>query len=216
LGTGRNSQGQEMGELGKHDKEYVGDFDTPEQDIPATGLPGVDWETCMTMNDTWGFRKDDKNWKSNEVLIRQLIDSASKGGNYLLNVGPTAEGEIPAASVERFEAMGKWMAVNGESIYGTTASPLAKLDWGRCTQKPGKLYLHVFDWPKGELAAPGLKSKVEKAYLLFDKEQKPLTFSQTDDCVTVKLPETAPDPIASVVVLKITGPAEVAPQQGKR
>ena len=190
LGTGRN--GEDMHGLGKHDKKYVGDFDTPEQGIPATGLPGVDWETCMTMNDTWGYRTDDKNWKSTEVLIRQLIDSASKGGNYLLNVGPTAEGEIPPASVERLEAMGKWMAVNGESIYGTTASPFAKLDWGRCTQKPGKLYLHVFNWPKGNLVVPGLKNKVEKAYLLSDQEQKPLPVSQNDDGVTVKLPERPP------------------------
>jgi alpha-L-fucosidase len=107
------------------------------------------------------------------------------------------------------------MATNGESIYGTTASPFAKLDWGRCTQKPGNLYLHVFNWPKGNLVVPGLKNKVEKAYLLSDQEQKPLLLSQNDDAVTVKLPETAPDPIASVVVLTIAGPAEVAPQQSK-
>ena len=200
---------------GRRDKECVGDFDTPEQTIPATGLPGVDWETCMTMNDTWGYRTDDKNWKSTETLIRQLIDSSSKGGNYLLNVGPTAEGEIPPASVERLAAMGKWLATNGESIYGTTASPFAKLDWGRCTQKPGKLYLHVFNWPKGNLVVPGLKNKVQKAYLLSDQEQKPLPISQNDDGVTVTLPDTAPDPIASVVVLTITGPAEVAPQRSK-
>jgi alpha-L-fucosidase len=214
LGTGR--RGQDMGELGKQDKQYVGDFGTPEQDIPATGLSGIDWETCMTMNDSWGFRKDDKNWKSSGVLIRQLIDSASKGGNYLLNVGPTAEGEIPAASVERLEVMGKWMATNGESIYGTNAGPfVVKLPWGRCTQKSGKLYLHVFNWPKTNLVVPGLRNKVEKAYLLSDRSQAPLTVSQNDDGVTIKLIEPAPDPIASVVVLTIAGPAEVAPQQSK-
>jgi alpha-L-fucosidase len=214
LGTGR--EGVEMEGLGRHDKEYVGDFDTPEQGIPNSGLPGVDWETCMTMNDTWGFRTDDTNWKSPETLIRQLIDAASKGGNYLLNIGPTAEGEIPAASVDRLAAMGKWMAVNGESIYGSAASPFAaKLDWGRCTQKPGKLYLHVFDWPKGTLVVPGLKNKVQKAYLLSDPNQKPLPVTQNEDGIAITLPETPPDAIASVVVLTIAGPAEVAPQQSK-
>jgi alpha-L-fucosidase len=197
------------------DRSYRGDFDTPEQTIPATGLPGVDWETCMTMNDSWGYRTDDKNWKSTKELVRQLIDSVSKGGNYLLNVGPTAEGEIPPASVERLEGMGKWMAVNGEAIHGATASPFKKLDWGRCTQKPGKLFLHVFDWPRGELKVPGLKNKVKQAYLLADASENAkaqlLEVAQSEDGVTVKLPAKAPDKIASVVVLDIEGPADVAP-----
>ena len=83
-------------------KEQVGDYGTPEQEIPATGFgPGVDWESCMTLNNHWGYNKADQNWKSAEVLVRNLIDCASKGGNYLLNVGPTSEGLIPGASVER-------------------------------------------------------------------------------------------------------------------
>jgi alpha-L-fucosidase len=195
-------------------KAKAGDFDTPEQEIPATGLPGVDWETCMTMNDTWGYRTDDKNWKSTKELVRQLIDAASKGGNYLLNVGPTAEGEIPAASVERLQGMGKWLATNGEAIYGAAASPFKKLDWARCTQKPGKLFLHVFDWPRGELKLPGLKNKVDRAYLLADAKENAkaqlLEVTPSADGVTMKLPEKAPDPIASVVVLEIEGPANIA------
>ncbi len=117
-------------------KERIGDYGTPEQEIPATGFGrGVDWESCMTMNDHWGYNKNDQNWKSTQTLIRNLIDCASKGGNYLLNVGPTAEGEFPQPSVERLAEIGKWMKVNGEAIYGTTASPFDKLTWGRCTQK---------------------------------------------------------------------------------
>lgn len=203
IGTGR----QGMQGMDKGDRRYAGDFGTPEQEIPETGLPGVDWESCMTMNDTWGFRTDDKNWKSVEKLVRNVIDTASKGGNYLLNVGPTPEGEIPQASIERLEGIGKWMAVNGESIYGTKASPFKKLAWGRCTQKAGKLYLHVYDWPKKELVVPGLKDTVEKAYLLADPDKKSLTVSQKGNDVAIQLPEKAPDAIASVVVVQVKKPA---------
>ena len=121
------------------DQHYAGDFGTPEQQIPASGLKGVDWETCMTMNDTWGFKSYDENWKSPETLVRQLVDAASKGGNYLLNVGPTARRTIPQPSVERLAAVGQWMQVNGEAIYGTTAGPFTTpLPWGRATSKAGR------------------------------------------------------------------------------
>ncbi len=186
-------------------QEYAGDFGTPEQQIPPTGLPGVDWETCMTMNDTWGYSSYDQNWKSAEDLIRKLADIASKGGNFLLNVGPTSEGLIPQASVERLAAMGQWMKVNSESIYGTTASPLGSFPWGRCTAKPGRLYLHVFDWPKdGRLEMPGLKNKVGKVYLLADEERRSLPVNRLDENrLAVSVPEKAPDAIDTVVVLEI-------------
>jgi alpha-L-fucosidase len=106
---------------------YKGDTETPEQFIPATGYPGRDWETCMTLNDTWGYKSYDNNWKSTETIVRNLVDIASKGGNYLLNVGPTSEGLIPAPSVELLKAVGAWMKVNSQAIYATTASPFKRL-----------------------------------------------------------------------------------------
>ena len=166
---------------GEPASEACGDFGTPEQQIPEKGLgPGVYWESCMTMNNTWGFKKSDENWKSARTLIRNLCDTASKGGNYLLNVGPTAEGEIPAASIERLKAMGEWLRVNGEAIYGTSASPFPRgVTWGRVTAKGKMLYLMVFSMPEqGELLLPGLTTKVKSAWLLADEKKKPIkTFS---------------------------------------
>ncbi|MEC9307725.1 MAG: alpha-L-fucosidase, partial [Candidatus Neomarinimicrobiota bacterium] len=109
------------------DGGYVGDFGTPEQEIPPMGLPGVDWETCMTMNDHWGYNKNNHNWKSATDLIQKLADIVSKGGNFLLNVGPTAEGLFPQPSIDRLAVIGRWMKLNGEAIHGTMASPFTDL-----------------------------------------------------------------------------------------
>jgi alpha-L-fucosidase len=184
--------------------KFAGDFGTPEQEVPGSGLPGVDWESCMTMNDTWGYKDHDRNWKSSDELIRTLIDIASKGGNFLLNVGPTAEGEIPATSVERLEAMGKWLEANGESIYGTSAGPFARLKWGRCTSRAGKLYLHVFDWPEdGRLIVPGLLNEVRGARLLDSGDT--LTVESDAAGAAIRVPARAPRAAATVIVLDIAG-----------
>jgi len=128
---------------------------------------------------------------------------ASKGGNFLLNVGPTADGLIPAPIVSRLSEMGEWMRRNGEAIYGTTASPYGMPAWGRYTAKPGKVYALVFDWPKnGKLTLAGMKQKPLTARVLGDA--KPLTI-ETDSGLAVRLPTVPPSAIASVVVLEVGG-----------
>ncbi|MCX7799263.1 MAG: alpha-L-fucosidase [Fimbriimonadales bacterium] len=145
------------------------DHATPEQHIPAGAMPGGRlWETCMTMNDNWGYHRQDNNWKSTQDLVRKLCDIASKGGNFLLNVGPTELGEIPQPSVERLEQIGRWMRVNGAAIYGTTKSPLGRLPFeGRVTRKGRTLYVHAFEWPEdGRFVLPGVQTAPSKARLL--------------------------------------------------
>jgi len=194
--------------------EFGGDFGTPEQQVPATGIPGVDWESCMTMNDHWGYNKNDNDWKSTKALIQMLADIASKGGNLLLNVGPTAEGVFPQASIDRLREIGRWMDVNSEAIYATKASPFQKLDWGRCTLKTinggTRLYLHVFDWPRdGKLIVPGIFNAPKQAYLLADSNKAALPVTRQEDALAISVSAAAPDPIDSVVVLDVAGKADV-------
>lgn len=188
---------------------FPGDTKTPEQKIPnISQLDGKDWETCMTMNGTWGYRTSDHKWKSTETLIHNLCDIASKGGNYLLNVGPKPDGTFPEASVTRLKEIGEWMKVNSEAIYDTKASPIAPFDWGRCTRKDEKgktvLYLSVFNWPsQGRILLPGLSAKVIGSELLATK--KSLSAKNTMDGVLIDVPAIAPDKYASVIKLVVAG-----------
>jgi alpha-L-fucosidase len=195
------------------DGEFSGDFGTPEQEVPATGLKGVDWETCMTMNDHWGYNSHDAHWKSSKELIRTLADVASKGGNFLLNVGPTSDGVFPQASIDRLGDIGAWMRKNGGSIYGTSASPFRNLPWGRCTERRTAagtlLYLHIFDWPSdGRLLVPGLLSDPRSASLLAGPGV-PLPVTRRDDAIVLSLPLTPTDSSDPVIVLEFDGVPEV-------
>ena len=193
-------------------EEYAGDHKTFERRIPKQAPVGVDWEVCMPISGSWGYKSSDTSFKSTETLIRNLADIASKGGNYLLNVSPTGKGTLLPQATERLKAIGQWMKVNSESIYGTTASPFGRLEWGRCTKKEfargTTLYLHVFEWPEdGTLIVPGLKNKVQQAYLMAD--WKALKTRHEESGIVVSLPDHAPDAINSVVVLKVRGALDV-------
>ena len=186
-----------------------GDYHIAEQFVPSTGLKG-DWETCMTLNKHWGYNAADQNWKSSTELIQKLIGICAKGGNFLLNVGPTAEGEIPEESVKRLNDVGEWLKENGESIYGTTAGPFPFLSWGAATRKNQIVYLHVFDWPKnGELRLP-LLSKIKKTTLLTDSSNE-LKFSQSEVGTIIQLPKQAPSKSASVIKLEVAEEPVVVP-----
>jgi alpha-L-fucosidase len=203
------------------------DYDTPEQFVPdripvatpsvqgfgtehppvagpATALPRPGefrpWETCMTINNTWAYNKNDRNFKSATQLIRTLVEVASKGGNLLLNVGPTPEGTIQPEFQERLLAIGEWLKANGESIYGTTYGPWQNLAFGRTTAKGNTIYLHVFEWPKGKLVVNGAKASILGVRLL--ATGKSLPFTQKGDRLAITVPAAAPDAHASVLALK--------------
>lgn len=166
----------------------------------------------MTMNDTWGYKSYDNNWKSSTEIIRNLVDIASKGGNYLLNVGPTRLGEIPGPSVERLNAVGTWMHQNSRAIYATTASPFKRLSWGRCTKvvsaTGATLYLHVFDWPKdGQLLVPGLRNQTLGASLMAGGAK--LKSKNTPEGVLISVSAKAPDAVSSTITLKVKGALQI-------
>jgi alpha-L-fucosidase len=188
------------------------DIETPEQYIPATGIKGKDWEVCMTMNDTWGYKSFDHNYKSGASLLRNLIDIASKGGNYLLNIGPDATGVVPQPQVERLQEFSRWMKANSASIYATTASPFARLPFnGRATVKGSTLYLNVFEWPEGGLILTGLQTPVREARALATK-QKLEVLRAADGTLRISKPGQI-DAVSTVIALQLTGaPVVVIPE----
>jgi alpha-L-fucosidase len=154
----------------------LGDFETPEQGVPeapnvnASGKK-VPWETCLTLNNHWGYHATDQEWKGPELIIHTLVNCVSKGGNLLLNVGPDARGNIPLATIEILQEVGKWMKLNGESIYGCGAAQFLKPEWGRFTQNGNKLYAHIMHPQLAHINLKNYQDKVVKARLLRDKTE---------------------------------------------
>ena len=201
------------------------DYETPEQFIPTSiptkgiKLTGIDptvsqklkpaipspeefrlWETCMTINNTWAYNQNDHEFKSSQTLIRSLVEVASRGGNFLLNVGPQPDGTIQPEFQERLSSIGQWLQVNGESIYETTYGPVQGAPNARTTAKGNLVFVHVFDWPAGVFDLYGLTAKVMSARLLANGKQ--LTFRQTENRLQIDVPTQAPDPSVSVIALK--------------
>lgn len=199
-----------LGEGNLHDYRSMGDNEIPHRAISSP------WETAATINDTWGYKKDDHNWKPADNITFKLVDIVSKGGNYLLNVGPTGDGCIPQPSQDILRRVGKWLKVNGEAIYGAGKTPfgdeLRNSDW-RCTVqpmdwtwgKPGKLYFHLFKWPVGGFSLTGVNGKIRNAYMLADPNRKPLEseFIPAGEKLTVRLPEKATDDFDSVLCVEV-------------
>jgi len=203
-----------------------GDYETPEQFIPTAiptrgiKLTGIDpsvsnklssavprpedfrlWETCMTINNTWAYNKNDHEYKSARTLIRGLVEAASRGGNFLLNVGPQPDGLIQPEFQERLRAIGGWLTLNGDSIYGTTYGPIQNVDGLRTTSSGKSLFIHVFDWKPPVCALKGVDARVLSARLLANG--MPLKFRQTENQIEIDIPQTAPDPDVSVIALNL-------------
>ena len=163
-----------LGGDGESEGLAMGDFLTPEQGIPPAPLRDpagkpLPWETCLTLNNSWGYARNDRAWKSPKQIISALVNVVSKGGNLLLNVGPDGRGRVPEGSSQTLREVGRWLSLNGESIYGAGESALPKPDWGRYTQRGKFLYAHVLEQPIGQVNIAGLRDQVVSARVLFDR-----------------------------------------------
>jgi alpha-L-fucosidase len=177
-----------------------GDFSTPEQRIQAE-KEGRAWEACMTMNDSWGYHKADDDWKTPKTIVRNLVTCANGGGNYLLNIGPKADGSIPEESVQILTAVGKWMDKHGKTIYESEPCKVTRCRFAHFTRKGNTLYIHVHFWPGSTVAVGGLRSKVKSASLLTTGQN--VNFQQDEFRVHFTgLPEKAPDDLATVIAVE--------------
>ena len=199
------------GRVGHYFQELLGDYqDMNDKGIPPGGL-GEYFQTPQTLNETWGYSKFDTGWKSPETVVRQLVQVVSRGGNYLLNIGPKGDGSIPEANIGIFREVGEWMDKNAESIYGTTANPFGELDWGYCTVKGNKLYLFIREWPKNNtITLSGLKNPVSSAYMLSNKSAT-INVIKTDNTAWFALPQSAPDDLMPVIVVELSGTPDISP-----
>ena len=181
--------------------DYASTADRPAEFAPHPG----DWEGIPTTNESYGYNQNDHSHKPPAHFIQLLAKAAARGGNILLNIGPMGNGRIDPADVAILEGIGKWMKVNGDSIRGTSRTPLPVQAWGESTLKGTTLYLHVFDWPaSGHLIVGGLKSNVKQAFLLSDQQRQPLPVQRLNPLdVSIRVPAAAPDPADSVVALEV-------------
>jgi len=185
--------------------EIGGDIKTPEQVQPrewvkVDGKPVV-WEACQTLNGSWGYDRDNLDWKSVDMLVQMLIDTVSKGGNLLLNVGPTGRGQFDPRALETLEGLGKWTKLHGRSIYGATQSELPAPRDCRLTQNGNRLYVHVLGWPFRHLHMDGMAGKVEYAQLLHDASEVRWQENADTGVITLSLPIQKPDVTVPVVEL---------------
>jgi alpha-L-fucosidase len=180
-----------------------GDFSTPEQTIKAES-GGRAWESCMTLNDSWGFQRADDNWKTPRTVIRNLITCARDGGNYLLNIGPEPDGSIPPESLRILSRVGEWMKTGGQTIYGTDPCQVSRSTYANFTRKGNTLYMHVHFWPGTDVSISGLKQKVVSAKIL--KTGQSATVSQDGFRTHITgLPAAAPDGPVTTIALECDG-----------
>lgn len=199
-----------QGMAGTYDPNAAaGDFGTPEQEIPAMGLR-YDWESCMTMNHHWGYNAADADYKSAKDLIRKLADIASKGGNFLLNVGPMADGTFPPEAVKRLQTIGSWMQMHGHSIYSTQASLFGQLSFGCSTTGSKRIYLFIFDWSAdGKLTLPGLISRPQAAHFM-EYPDLPVGITMEETDVVLSVPQEAVESLVPVIELEFAETPQVA------
>ena len=172
-----------------------GDFSTPEQSTQASQ---GDWESCMTINDSWGFLAGDKNWKSTQQLVQNLVECARDGGNYLLDIGPRADGSVPEPAVRRLKEMGAWLRNNGDAVYATQRCRFPHGNIGVYTRRGNTLYTIIYFWPGGTMTVGGAKFKVSAARYL--ATGRPVKFVQKgSQLIFVDLPEKAPDSPVTVI-----------------
>ncbi len=200
------------GRIGSYGKELLGDYQNTEDNMMPPGGIEEYWETPQTLNHTWGYSKFDTEWKTPAEVVRRLVDIVSKGGNYLLNIGPDGLGRVPQASTDILTRVGQWMQANGESVYGTTASPFrTAIPWGVCTTQGERLYLHVFEWPSdGVLELQGLHNEVAKVSTLADPSQT-LEVARQGNTLRISVPKEPLDALDSVLVMEIRGKPETDP-----